>query len=69
MALKVEQRFSKPEILQAYMTVIPYAEGKFGVRDAAQYYFGKDVRDVTPAEAAMIVGAANATTAYNPISI
>ena len=66
MAVKVEKEFTKLEVLQAYMTVIPYADGVYGVKDAAQYYFGKDVRNVTLAEAAMIVGAANATGAYNP---
>jgi len=76
MATKVESAFSKPEILQAYMTVIKYAGGphgpeeeridKYGVADAAEYYFKKDAASVSLSEAAMIVGAANGVTVYNP---
>ena len=66
MAVKLERSFTKYEILQAYMTVIQYGADKWGVADAAQYYFGKDVRSVTLSEAAMIVGSANATHAYDP---
>ena len=66
MAAKLERAFSKYEILQAYMTVIQYGEGKWGVADAAEYYFGKDVRSVTLSEAAMIVGSATPPTPTTP---
>jgi penicillin-binding protein 1C len=54
-ALQLEARFSKREILAAYLTLIPYGGNLEGVRAASLAYFGKEPRRLTEAEAALLV--------------
>ncbi|MBQ4071398.1 MAG: transglycosylase domain-containing protein [Clostridia bacterium] len=65
-AMHLEHRHSKEEILEVYMNIIPLGEGVSGVGLAAERYFGKEVSEITPAEAATVVALANAPTRYNP---
>ncbi len=62
----LESRFSKREILKMYLDRAYMGGGAFGVEAAAQYYFGKSVRDVTLSEAAMMAGLFKAPTKYAP---
>jgi penicillin-binding protein 1A len=66
LALWLEGHLSKREILQLYLDRIYMGGGTFGVQAAAQFYFGKSVRDVTLAEAAMLAGLFKAPEKYAP---
>lgn len=66
LALWLEVNFSKREILKLYLDRAYMGGGTFGVGAAAQFYFGKSVKDLTMAEAAMIAGLFKAPTAYAP---
>ncbi|MGN0601537.1 MAG: transglycosylase domain-containing protein [Oscillospiraceae bacterium] len=68
-AINVEKTYTKEEILQCYLNIIPLGDGKqdiIGVQAAANYYFGKDVSELTLAEAASLAGMTKAPTTYNP---
>lgn len=66
LALWLEARLSKREILKLYLDRAYLGNGVFGVRSAAEHYFGKDVRDLTLAEAAMIAGLFKAPSKFSP---
>lgn len=66
LAFLLEARFSKPQILKMYLDRAYMGGGAFGVEAASQFYFGKSVRDVTLAEAAMLAGLFKAPTKYAP---
>ncbi len=65
-ALRMEQNYSKQEILEWYLNKVYFGSGKYGIGSAANYYFGKDVQDLTLAEAASIVGITNNPSLYSP---
>lgn len=65
-ALKLEQSYSKEEILEWYMNIIYFGWGQYGVGTAAEYYFGKEVSSLTLAEACCIVGITNNPSLYDP---
>ena len=56
LALWLERKFSKTEILELYLNRVYFGAGAYGVEAAAQRYFGKSARQVTLAEAAMLAG-------------
>src|SRR5437899_340960 len=56
LALWLERRFSKAEILELYLNRVYFGSGAYGVEAAAQRYFGKSAKNVTVAEAAMLAG-------------
>jgi penicillin-binding protein 1A len=62
----LEARFTKREILKLYFDRAYMGGGAFGVEAAAQFYFGKSVRDVNLAEAAMMAGLFKAPTKFAP---
>ena len=62
----LEARFTKRQILKLYFDRAYMGGGAFGVEAAAQFYFGKSVRDVTLSEAAMMAGLFKAPTKYGP---
>ncbi len=62
----LESRFTKREILKLYLDRAYMGGGAFGVEAAAQFYFGKSVKNVTLAEAAMMAGLFKAPTKYAP---
>lgn len=55
-ALSLEEKYTKIDILESYLNRIPYSNNIYGVGSAAQYYFGKDIKDVDIAEAAILAG-------------
>jgi penicillin-binding protein 1A len=67
LAWKIEKNLSKDQILEVYMNQIYLGQRAFGFSSAAQIYFGKDLRDITVAEAAMLAGLPKAPSAYNPV--
>ncbi len=66
LALWLEGHLSKREILQLYLDRTYMGGGTFGVQAASEFYFGKSVRDVTLAEAAMLAGLFKAPEKYAP---
>lgn len=65
-ALWLEARLTKKEILKLYLDRSYLGGGTFGVEAASQFYFGKSVRDITLAEAALLAGLFKAPTKYAP---
>ena len=68
LAWKIEQNLSKDQILEVYMNQIYLGQRAYGFSSAAQIYFGKSLRNVTVAEAAMLAGLPKAPSAYNPVA-
>ncbi len=68
LAWKIEANLSKDEILQLYVNQIFLGQRAYGFAAASQIYFGKSLKDVTPAEAAMLAGLPKAPSAYNPVT-
>ncbi len=66
LALWLEARLTKEEILKLYFDRAYMGGGAFGLEAAAQFYFGKSIRDVTLSEAAMLAGLFKAPTKYAP---
>ena len=67
LAYKIEKNLNKDQILEIYMNQIYLGQRAFGFASAAQIYFGKDLRDISIAEAAMLAGLPKAPSAYNPV--
>jgi len=68
LAINIERRYSKEEILNLYLNQIYFGEGAYGVEAAARTYFGKSARELDLAECAMIAGIPRSPTLYSPIS-
>lgn len=66
LALVIERRYSKQEILEAYLNQIYFGEGVYGVEAAAQQYFGKPAKDLTLSECAMLAGLPRNPEYYSP---
>jgi penicillin-binding protein 1A len=64
---KIESQLTKDQILEAYMNQIFLGQRAHGFAAASEIYFGKPLKDVTVAEAAMLAGLPKAPSAYNPI--
>ena len=67
LAWKIEANLSKEQILELYMNQIFLGQRSYGFASAAQIYFGKDIRTISIAEAAMLAGLPKAPSAYNPV--
>ncbi len=65
-ALQLERKLSKDEILEAYLNEIPYGNRAYGCEAGAKTYFGKHAKDLTIAEAALLAGLPQAPTTLNP---
>jgi penicillin-binding protein 1A len=66
-AINLEKKYSKDEILTAYLNVVPFGSGCNGVEAAANLYFGKSIKDCDLAQCAAIAGITQNPTAYNPL--
>src|SRR5207248_9195394 len=67
LAVALEQRYSKDQILGMYLNRVYFGHGAYGVGAAAKTYFNKDPKDLTPAQAAFLAGIIQAPTAYDPV--
>lgn len=67
LAFQIEKNFTKEEILTLYCNQIYFGHGNYGVQAASRFYFGKDVKDLTLDEAALIAGVAQSPTRLSPI--
>ena len=68
LTFKLEHLLSKDQILEIYMNQIFLGNRAYGFAAASEIYFGKPLKDITLAEAAMLAGLPKAPSAYNPIS-
>ena len=66
-ALNLEKKYSKEEILTAYLNVVNFGNGCNGVQTAANTYFGKNIQDCDIAQCSCIAGITQNPTAYNPL--
>ena len=67
LSFKIENNLSKDQILELYINQIFLGQRAYGFAAAAQIYFGKPLKDISIAEAAMLAGLPKAPSAYNPI--
>ena len=65
-ALNLEKHYSKKEILEAYLNTVSLGAGCYGVKTAAETYFGKDVKDLTLLECATLAGITQSPYSKNP---
>jgi len=66
LAIKMERHYTKNEILDFYLNEVPYGSNAYGAQAAAEVYFGKNAKDLTLDEAAMLASLPKATTFYSP---
>jgi membrane peptidoglycan carboxypeptidase len=65
-AAKMTKQNSKDQILEDYLNTIYFGRGAYGIQAASHAYFGKDVQQLTPAEAAVLAGAIQAPSKWDP---
>ena len=68
LAIQIERKYSKDQILQMYLNEAPYGGTAWGVEAAAETYFGKSVSDLTLAESAILAGLPQRPSVYSPYS-
>ncbi|HEV2649676.1 MAG TPA: PBP1A family penicillin-binding protein [Rhizomicrobium sp.] len=68
LALYLEQRYSKDQILTLYLNRVYFGAGVYGIEAAAQRFFGKHAEQLTLTEAAMLAGSVKAPARYNPLA-
>lgn len=67
-AMAIEQRYSKAEIMEMYLNSVFYGDNSFGIEEAAKNYFNKTPAQLTLAESAMLIGVLPAPSAYSPVT-
>ncbi len=67
LAYKIEQEFSKEEIMALFLNKMFFGQRAYGVAAAAQVYFGKNLNNINVAEAATLAGVLPAPSSYNPV--
>ncbi|HET6454804.1 MAG TPA: penicillin-binding protein 1A [Armatimonadota bacterium] len=66
LALELERNFTKEQILELYMNQVYYGSGSYGVQTASTVYFGKNVKDLSLAESALLAGLPQKPSSYSP---
>lgn len=66
-AINLENRYSKGKLLEMYLNQVYFGHGAYGIQSAANFYFNKDVSELTVAEGAMLAGIPKAPSTYSPI--
>jgi 1A family penicillin-binding protein len=66
LAIQIEQRYSKDEILQIYLNEVPYGGTAYGIEAAAETYFGKNAKDLTLTETVILAGFPQKPSYYSP---
>ncbi len=65
--IRIENSYSKDEILEGYLNTINYGHGMYGIENASQFYFNKSAKDLDLAEATLISGIPKSPSNYSPI--
>ncbi len=68
LAIQVDKRYSKDQILEMYLNDVPYGGANVGVEAASETYFGKHVNDLDLAQCALLAGLPQGPSIYNPLS-
>ncbi len=68
LAIQIEAKYSKDEILGMYLNEAPYGGASWGVGPAAEQYFGKEVKELNLAESAILAGLPQLPSVYSPYS-
>ena len=68
LALQLERKYTKDEILELYLNQIYFGQGAYGVQAAARTYFGKDVKDLDLNECAMLAGIPKSPNYFSPLN-
>ncbi|RLC39057.1 penicillin-binding protein, partial [Candidatus Falkowbacteria bacterium] len=66
LSYRIEKQFTKDEILEMYLNEIPYGSTSYGVEAASERYFGKNIQDISLAEAALLAALPQAPSRYSP---
>ncbi|RLE12220.1 hypothetical protein DRJ04_06590 [Candidatus Aerophobetes bacterium] len=67
LAIEIEKKYSKDEILEMYLNQIYFGHGVYGVAEAASFYFDKSVEEVDLAESALLAGIPKSPANYSPV--
>src|SRR6186997_1359389 len=65
-AVRLEERYTKPQILNAYLNAVYFGDGYYGVEAASRGYFGKPAASLEPHEAALLAGIVRSPRGYSP---
>ena len=65
--IRIESNYSKDEILEGYLNTINYGHGQYGIAKASKYYFNKEPKDLTLAEASILTGIPKSPANYSPL--
>ncbi|MCL6422437.1 penicillin-binding protein [Brachybacterium sp. JHP9] len=68
LALSLEKKWSKDEILNAYLNVAQFGPSQYGVETGSQHYFSKPASELNPGEAALLAGITNSPNGNDPVS-
>ena len=68
LALALEQRWSKSQILEGYLNIVYFGQSAYGIGAAAERYFGETVSQLTLTQSALLAGLVQSPTAYDPIN-
>src|ERR1700676_2737141 len=68
LAIQIERRFTKPQIFTLYANQIALGHGVYGFEAASEFYFGKQAKNLTLEEAALLAGLPKGPTLYSPIN-
>ena len=68
LTIELETHYSKDEILEGYLNTIDFGAGNYGIKEASNYYFNKEPKDLTLEEATIIVGIPKNPSYYNPVT-
>jgi membrane peptidoglycan carboxypeptidase len=66
LAVKISKELQKDQILENYLNIVYFGRGAYGIQAASQAYFGKDVKDLTVSEGAMLAGIIQAPSSWDP---
>lgn len=67
LAIRLEDRLSKKEILERYLNIVYFGNGAYGLQAAAETYFNSRVEDITPGQAALLAGIIRNPLGYDPV--
>lgn len=67
LAIKLEQKYTKDQILEMYLNINNYSNGRYGVAEAANFYFSKDLSELTIEDAALLAGIPQRPSYYDPL--
>ncbi|WP_285728101.1 transglycosylase domain-containing protein [Psychromicrobium xiongbiense] len=68
LAISLEKKYSKDDILKGYLNIVNFSNGAFGIQAASQLYFQVNAKDLTLPQAALLAGVVNSPGAYDPVA-